>query len=253
MPCSVVEIDVETESNEMGSGFCPWQTPMQIATHMKFECTGERRLDCGAVHLAIALCAMTVAGREKGALVPYREIDDAAGSQFLAIEITAELARLLAALTSELLGRGDTKLPEEWPQRNAQPRWQDTGVAFGIERDVDDALIGKRIRQSAAIGPEQIVAPVLSKLDIKNPHFQHIADCRSADMDRSGQNMIAHASGRGFMNGLQLRQWFETARRRRHPFRVAGDTLNGNAIAGIDFKHRRKRTVPITPMDGLRA
>src|SRR5262249_59457919 len=104
--------------------------------------------------------------REQRAVVPYRQIDGAAGGQLLAVEIAAELARLLAVLPAERLGRRDRQLAEERPQRHGQPRRQDCAAALAVEGAVDDAVIRKVLRQRAAVGAEQIVAPVLAQFDV---------------------------------------------------------------------------------------
>src|SRR5581483_5827632 len=97
----IIEIGVEAESDEVGRRLRPRHGPAEILAHRELERAGERCLDRRAVDLAVALRRMAVSGREQGALVPHRQIDGAAGGELLAVEIAAELARLLAVLPSE--------------------------------------------------------------------------------------------------------------------------------------------------------
>src|SRR5215831_9476294 len=93
------------------------ELPAQILPHMELECARQRRLDRSAIHLAVALGGMAIAGREKPALIEHWQVNGASGRELLAIDISAEFARLLAVLPTEPLRRGHGELPEERTHR----------------------------------------------------------------------------------------------------------------------------------------
>src|SRR5665213_4312231 len=109
----VVEVGIEPDRDEMLRRLTSRQLPTQILAHMEFESTLEGGFDRGAVYLAMSLRRMTIAGREQRPIVPHGEINGAAGHQILAVNIAAELARLLAVLSAIGLGRRDRELTEQ--------------------------------------------------------------------------------------------------------------------------------------------
>src|ERR671936_384061 len=128
------------------------QFPAQILSHMELERSCERRLDRGAVHFAIALGGMAIARRKKPALIKHWQVNGASGRELLAIDISAEFARLLAVLPTEPLRRGHGELPEERAHRYGQARWQDRYIALAVKLEMDEAIVLEFVGQRFALG-----------------------------------------------------------------------------------------------------
>src|SRR5262249_56237558 len=124
----------------------------------------EGRLDLRAIQLAIALGDVAIAGREKPALIKHWQVNGASGRELLAIDISAEFARLLAVLPTEPLRRGNGELPKERAHRYCQARWQDRYIAFTVKLEIDEAIVWKFVGQGSALRPDELFSPILAQL-----------------------------------------------------------------------------------------
>src|SRR5215467_9382165 len=107
----------------MRGGLRTRQFPAQIFSHVELERACKRRFDRGSIHLAVALGSVAIAGGEKPTLVENWQVDGASPRELLAIDISAEFARLLAVLPTKTLRRRHGELPEERTHRYCQARW----------------------------------------------------------------------------------------------------------------------------------
>src|SRR6266480_3253473 len=131
------------------------QLPAQIFSHVELERACERRFDSGAIHLAVALGGVAIAGGEKPALIQHWQVDGASGRELLAIDVSAEFARLLAVLPTKPLRRRHGELPEERTHRYCQARWQDRYIALAVKLEMDETIVWKLLGQRSAIGAEE--------------------------------------------------------------------------------------------------
>src|SRR5262245_33608137 len=249
----IVKVGIEAEGDEVGRRFGARQPPAEILADMELECAGQGGLNRSAIDLAVALGGVAVAGREQRALIPHRQIDGAASGELLTVDVTPELARLLAVLPPEILGRGHCELTEERRHRHLEARRQDRLVARLVEPDVDELVVGEVLRQRTAVRAEQIEAPVLAQHDVVDLYLEHVADGGSANEDRPGEDVVAGAALHALMDVLQLRQDLEAAPLRRHPFRIARHALDHDDVAGIDGQHRLERGIEEAPVNRVGA
>src|SRR5262249_59080501 len=112
----------------MRRGLGARHAPVQILAQVKFERALERGFDRGAVHLTVTLSGVPVASREQCTVVPDRQVDGAAGGKLLAVDVATELARLLAVLRAQCLGRSNSPLSGKRPPPNSRTRPQDHAI-----------------------------------------------------------------------------------------------------------------------------
>jgi len=174
--CSIVQVWIESENDVVSGGLRPWHRPTEMLMHDELERTASDVSIAVPFHLP-SPCAAWPSPVENRA--PYRQIDHAPSSQFLAIQISAEFARLLAVLTTEHDRRRDGQLSEERRQRDPEAWSHDRFFGTKIERDAHETGIRKFFGHGPHVAAEDVPAPVLTKLDIQDSHFENVADVRA--------------------------------------------------------------------------
>src|SRR5262249_46969696 len=207
--------------------------------------------DRGTVDLTIALRRVPVAGREQRTLVPHRKVDRAARRQLLAVEVSAEFARLLAVLPTEYRGGCHRELAEERRYRNLVAGRRSREVRFQIERNVYQLHVRKIFGDRPHVTAEEIPTPVLPELDVKDFDLEYISDRGATDIDWSGENVIAGSFLHLLMDFDNVRKNVEAAVLGRHPFGIAGGALDRYPLAGIDGERGLYCSIEIAPVHRL--
>src|SRR5262245_66404581 len=110
---------------------------------------------------------MAITRRKQRALIPDRQEDGAARCQFLAVEVAAELARLLAVLPAEYRSRRHRKLSEKRGHRDFETRCRGRDIRFQIERDMRQLHVRKVFRDCPHVATKDVPSPILSNLDVQ--------------------------------------------------------------------------------------
>ena len=183
---------------------------------------------------------MAVAGGEQCAGGEDRQVDDASGSQFLAIDVATVLPRLTASPTTGMRRRGDGKLPKERTERQFKPPRHRRCHRIAIERDVEFLQIRKILRERPHVGSKGIPAPVLSQRNIDDADLEGVTRMGILYRDRASVNVIADILARPAMNLEVLRQNLKTETVGRQ-FRLRSrDRVYGDLVAGFYDKDRRQ-------------
>ncbi len=90
----IVEILIEAHGDPRLRRLRARRGQLHILAQMEFEGAGQRRLDRGEAHFAVALQGMAVAGGKQRAGNEHREISGAADAKFLVVHVAAEHPRL---------------------------------------------------------------------------------------------------------------------------------------------------------------
>src|SRR5262249_47874069 len=184
--------------------------------------------------------------------IMHWQVNGASRRELLAIDISAEFARLLAVLPTKTLRRGHRELPEERTPWDCQGPWQNRPISVAGKLEMGGGVGLEIRRQRSAIGAKEIVTPILAQLDVADTNLQNIADFRAAHENRAGEDVISGTAFDLLMDIAKLGQYVEARRTWGHPLRISRHAFDDDAVAGIDGQSRIKRAIEITPMDSIR-
>src|SRR6185369_3688388 len=207
----------------------PWHFPAELLFHVEFERARQRSFDRRSVDLTIALRRMAIACREERALIPDRQKDGAACRQFLAVEITAELARLLAVLPAEYLSRRHRKLSEKRGHRDFETRCRGCDIRFQIKRDMRQLHVWEVFRDRPHVAAKDVPTPILPDLDVQDLDLEYISYSGTTDVDWAGKNVISGPFLHLLVDLDDIRKNIEPAVLCRHPLGIAGGALDRHA------------------------
>jgi len=211
---AVVEIGVERHRDHMRGRLRHRPFEPHVVAKREPEGADQSGLDRGDADLAVPLDAVSVADREQRAGNEDRQIERGAGNELLVVEIAAVLARRLSRDHAPGKRRRRAHHAEERRQRNLLAPGQSPALARAVEHDMDVAVLGKIVRQSAGERAHRVVAPVVEHVDRLDVDLEHLSRLRALDRDGSGQDVRPHLPRDLLVNGGKRRRHLE--RRRRH-------------------------------------
>ena len=201
-------------------------------------------------HLAVALRAVAVAGREQRALDEDRQIERGAGDQLLVVEVAAVLARRRGRDRAPGGRRRRAHHAEERAPRHFLAPRQLPHLARAIEHDVDRAA-ARRNRRAAR---RRAAAP----RDSPSRRTARSSRCRPAAPDpawrparRPGRSACAGRAWARPSAWMARQRSRDLERRRRHQLARARDRRDGHALAAVDGQPRLQAGVEIAPMHGV--
>ena len=193
---------------------------------------------------------MAIADREQRLVDHDRQIERRALHEFLVVEIAAVAARRQRRDHSPLRRRRDRHHAEEWRERQIESPRQPAGVLLPVERNVDQRVLGEIIRQRTRERADHVVAPVVVKLNVLDPHLEHLPRLRALHGDRPGADVARHLLRHALVNRRKRRRHGE--RCRRHLARHARHGGDRDRVAARNGEQRLQPRVEIAPVHRLR-
>ena len=250
-----IQVIVEAHGDVVRGRFGARPLQVQVLAHDELKRADERSFESGDVHFAVALAGVAVADFKERAGRVHGNVERGAGDEVLVIEIARHYPRRSAIEAARAFRRRVAHAAEKGMQRNLDARGKFRHHALLVERNDFYFRVRIIVGQIAAPRPERVVGIRNRQLDRQNFHFQHVADFRAFDVNRTRQNVSARAFVLHLIGDVAQRL-LDLLRRQAcifEPLRAVGDQrLNFHRVAGLDAQHRHRLRIVVPPSHRLR-